>query len=352
MSNQIIRQPIVLETFQATHADLSTNAGFMSIVGVPSMYYPNGSSVGILPSLVETANVVTVTPSGADSTNYELNIIQYNKTSQRFVTYPVTFKSNSSGTTATTVVTALKAYINALVSASNGLNVVASGTSTLVITGGTGDPLFTVQGITSSVSVATTMPTYAPHATPGTALAGTTTVTVTTASAHGLSVGQSVNITTATGFTFTRNGVATVAAITNVRVATVPTSATFTLYETTGSGTNTGTIVVTGVAQEAVGTYALVNADIANFNTETGASGTLPVSGHTYATFIFNGYSVPSGFMSEDSRQGYQQTVYMQDTATTALPTNFNALKVAIQNELNGLNAAGSAADAELIAAQ
>jgi hypothetical protein len=123
-----------------------------------------------------------------------------------------------------------------------------------------GYPLFTVSAplnVAQASGMATVSPSgtpalaivdiVAPHATPATAIAGGATVTVTTAAAHGLLPGDVVDISSAATFLMNdvRTGGSGLAAVSDVVIATAPTSTTFTLQGITGnSGSNSGTIVI------------------------------------------------------------------------------------------------------------
>ncbi|MGB1317376.1 MAG: hypothetical protein ACPG5W_04190, partial [Flavobacteriales bacterium] len=134
---------------------------------------------------------------------------------------------------------AMKAVIEAFVKGGKlEVTVVANGNGSITITGKAGYPLFDVAGL-SNVTSAAAQPTVAGHATAGTAVAGTTTVTLTSASAHGMVVGQYVSVTACAGFDVTIDGVLYEDLIPKVRIATVPSTTTMTLDGAVGTGTNT-----------------------------------------------------------------------------------------------------------------
>jgi len=137
-------------------------------------------------------------------------------------------------------------------------NTSVSSTVDGTITASSSNISITVSGI-SYFTETYSMPTLNPNATAATAVSGTTTVTVAVLAAQTFSTGETVTITGATGFTFTKGGVATVGSVT-ARI-TYASATTFTLDGVTGSGTNTGTIVITKVAQDGFGSIADVNAD-------------------------------------------------------------------------------------------
>jgi hypothetical protein len=225
----------------------------------------------------------------------------------------------------------------------NRVEVVGSGTATLVVTGLTGFPIFRMT-IVRGGTAAETFATKAPNGTPGTALAGTTTVTVTTLAAHGLATGALVSISTATGFTFTRDGVSTVVAIDKVRIH-VASSTTFTLTGVTGAGTNTGTIVITVLPSESTGAYAKVLA-------ETADQGAIlaPASGRQYSKYIFE-YSNPVSSLNSIARnQAGMHVLFVDDQFDTATPTNFINFNNRVIEIANGFVAGGTTADPQFLA--
>jgi hypothetical protein len=129
------------------------------------------------------------------------------------------------------------------------------------------------------------------------AAAGTTTVTITTAAAHGLLPGDVVDLGGVfTGFTFTdvRPGAlqTAIGTASNVIVATVPTSTTFTLQGIIGSGTHTaGTGTITTKNVVTVTTLAAHGLVVGNAVSVSGVA-TLTVNGGAAFTSLVR--SVPA----------------------------------------------------------
>lgn len=140
---------------------------------------------------------------------------------------------------------------NTVTAASPTTGVLLSSTSNINI------QMYAIEGLTVDYA----MPTLSPNATAATAVSGTTTVTVAVLTGQTWSTGEVVNITGATGYTFTQNGISVEGSV-QARI-TYASGTTFTLNGVTGSGTNTGTIVITKVAQVGFGDIASVNADSA-----------------------------------------------------------------------------------------
>ena len=265
-----------LETFSATsNADTNIQNGLLQISNPatgapfpPAIFRGVVKGIEIDKSLAETSTVMRISWTAANSTTYAFRLVAPNG----YTYYNFYFVSDASATDAE-IGNAIQAWV-----ATTGI---ATGTYSsgayIDLTAVAGSPMFGVQTI-SNITAALQMPTIAPHATPGTALAGTTTVTVTTLAAQSFKTGETVTITGATGFTFTNAlGVSSVASVT-ARITYVS-ATTFTLDGITGSGTNTGTIVITKVPQVAFGTPAQVTSEV-------GVSGYTANSSYNYDKMI------------------------------------------------------------------
>lgn len=253
----------VLNDVAASAADLSLSNRVLIVSNVDTdgnafipMDYPSiSASGGILKYLEENVYVATVTYTAASNTTYSFNLKQTVNGVELNQTFSVT--SDSTGTDAE-IATAILASVNGSQYA-----ITATGAaSPVTLTADAGSPLFYIEAI-ENVTVANGMATYAPDATAAdaitaviapdgtaaTALAGTTTITVTTLAAHLLVPGDQVTIGSVATKTlsFLSGGkVITGAAGGTFTVATVPTSTTFTLEGVTGtSGNNSGTITIT-----------------------------------------------------------------------------------------------------------
>jgi hypothetical protein len=231
-------------------SDIALANSLVSITGAPSINFKSVQGAEIIRSLVATAKIVTVTyTSAANNTELSFSITQ--NIDETPVSKNFSYTTDSSATT-TEAINAFTTIVN-----NSGMQVTAVATSATVmtITANAGYEIFNAASTTGAANftVADAMTTYAPnataalavanviapHGTAATAIAGTTTVTVTTLAAHGLQIGDTVRIT----------GVATMVVTGGLgndlyRVATVPTTTTFTLANTTASGANSGTIVI------------------------------------------------------------------------------------------------------------
>lgn len=293
--------------------DAVSSGGYVSIVELDPYKESNIESLVVRPNLTATPMVYTATATGAASTTYEIDVeaaVNNNIVVRRF---QYTTGTAAAATEAAALVAsfnawkALQGFDTLDESASN---ILASNVSTAITFAGTADSAtcyLRFLGVTN-VTASLNMPTIAPHATPGTALVGTTTVTVTTSAAQSFKTGETVTITDATGFTFTKNGIASVASVT-ARIVYV-TGTNFTLDGVTGSGTNTGTIVITKVAQAPFGTPDQVTADLlANGSDETATQTT-----YNYGCVeIYGSYLNPGGSLKVEtmvtSRVWYPQSL-------------------------------------------
>lgn len=251
----------ILNSPAASSGDLVNSGGIISITGL------NPFQTSLLRSLKVRKNtqvqpmVWTITASAVVDDVVTINFSQSVDGNVVSLQYSYTFAS----TTASALTTDLTTWL-----ANNGFDVTltsnaASPTVILTVTCSDTNPTISI-GSLEGATVAFAMPTIAPHATEATAIAGTTTVTVTTLAAQTFRTGDIVNITGMAGYSITQNGVAGLTEVT-ARIV-YATATTFTLDGCVGAGTNTGTIVITKVASGAIGTIAEVNA-IAALNGST-----------------------------------------------------------------------------------
>lgn len=229
----------------------------------PSVFYKGAVGKSrILKSLTEIVSIQTITYTPGNNTTYSFTISQDIYNSGSPITKTISYTSDASGTDAEIATGLVTAVNNA------GFQVVASGSaSPVTITGNAGYPAPKITAI-SNVTIASAQTTYTPSGTanvaitsviaPGgsaaTDIAGTSTVTVTTAAAHLLRPGDIVAIASVATMTLTYTDnvpfsatygkTFSGAAGGTFRVATVPTSTTFTLDGVTASGTNSGTITI------------------------------------------------------------------------------------------------------------
>jgi hypothetical protein len=291
-------------------------------------------------SVKETPAVFTYTPGTlAANTRYGFTLMQVIDGVTKVTV--VEFNAVSAPGSATIVCDALRTVLAKYV-ANGRVKVVGSGTSTVIVTGAAGFPLFSMTAPQGGTS-AQTLTTIALNGTPGTAVAQSSgVVTVTTLAAHGLSTGTLVSLATVTGMTFTRNGVTTTAAIDNARIH-VASSTTFTLTGVVGSGANSGTSVLTVKPSEAAGSYSLVLAE-----TENQGATLAPVSGRQYSKYIFE-YANPVSSLNSIARfQEGTHILFVDDLFDSATPTNFTNFNNRVTQIVGGLNSGGNV-DAELL---
>jgi hypothetical protein len=119
----------VLNTVTALGADLVVSTDYTTIGG--SIPVPNPSIANIVSTdpVVEVKEVWTITPTAANSYTYSLVINGYSKTTGNRLSVPLSFTSDASAT-ATEICTGFRA----LLASYTDINVVASGTATLILT--------------------------------------------------------------------------------------------------------------------------------------------------------------------------------------------------------------------------
>lgn len=276
-------------------ANFSVANGIINIAGLTDAL-PKFSSLRLLTDGLEESQVAqpsafSVAFTAGNNTTYAINVTGVNTLTGLVETRPVSFTSDATGT-AGEIAAGLVALVNALpfgaTATGSGTPVTVSGPAGLLVSNAgnttvtSGNAVIAPNG-TPSVAITQSI---APDATAATAVAGTATVTVTTAAAHGLLPGDVVNLAGAATFLFidTRPGSLQTAAATvnNVIVASVPTATTFTLQGVRGNGsTNSGSLTITTVNVVTVTTLAAhglvvgnaVNvSDIATMTVNGGAS--------------------------------------------------------------------------------
>jgi hypothetical protein len=249
-------------------ANFSVANGIINIAGLTDAL-PKFSSLRLLTDGLEESQIAqpsdfSVAFTAANNTTYAINVTGVNTLTGLVETRPVSFTSDATGTAAE-IASGLVALVNALpfgatatgsgtpvtISGPAGLLVVNAGNTTVT----SGNAVIAPDGtpadaITQSITAAS-----AP------AVAGSTTVTVTTAAAHGLLPGDVVNLAGAATFLFidTRPGSnqTASAAVDNVIVASVPTATTFTLQGVEGNNlVDSGSLTITTVNVVTVTTLA------------------------------------------------------------------------------------------------
>ena len=258
----------ILNSPAASSGDLVNSGGIISITGL------NPFQTSLLRSLKVRKNtqvqpmVWTITATAVVDDVCQVNFSQNVDGNTISLTYSYTFAS----TTASALTTDLTTWL-----ANNGFDVTltsnsGSPTVILTVTCSATNPTISIGGL-ENATVAYAMPTITAGGTPATDIAGTTTVTVTTAAAQTFRTGDIVNITGVATMVLTQNGVGGLSEVT-ARIV-YASATTFTLDGVTATGTNSGTIVITKVASGAIGTIAEVNAIAAlNGSTQTATATT------------------------------------------------------------------------------
>lgn len=249
-------------------ANFSVANGIINIAGLTDAL-PKFSSLrlltdGLEESQVAQPSVFSVAFTAANNTTYAINVTGVNTLTGLVETRPVSFTSDATGT-AGEIAAGLVALVNALP-----FGATATGSGTPVTISGPAGLLVVNAGNTT---VTSGNATFAPNGTPSIAItqsiaaasapavAGTTTVTVTTAAAHGLLPGDVVDLAGAATFLFidTRPGSNQTASagVSNVVIASVPTPTTFTLQGVEGNGlVDSGSLTITTVNVVTVTTLA------------------------------------------------------------------------------------------------
>lgn len=249
-------------------ANFSVANGIINIAGLTDAL-PKFSSLRLLTDGLEESQVAqpsafSVAFTAANNTTYAINVTGVNTLTGLVETRPVSFTSDATGT-AGEIAAGLVALVNALP-----FGATATGSGTPVTISGPAGLLVVNAGNTT---VTSGNATFAPNGTPSVAItqsiaaasapavAGTTTVTVTTAAAHGLLPGDVVNLAGAATFLFidTRPGSNQTASagVSNVVIASVPTPTTFTLQGVEGNGlVDAGSLTITTVNVVTVTTLA------------------------------------------------------------------------------------------------
>jgi len=242
----------ILNSPAASSGDLVNSGGIISITGLSPFQTSLLRSLKVRKNTQVQPMVWTITATAVVDDQVQVNFSQNVNGNTISLTYAYTFASTTAGALTTDLTTWL---------ANNGFDVTltsnsGSPTVILTVTCSATNPNISIGGL-ENATVAYAMPTIAPHATAATAIAGTTTVTVTTLAAQTFRTGDIVNITGMADYSITQNGVAGLVDVT-ARIV-YATATTFTLDGCVGAGTNTGTIVITKVATGAIGTIAEVN---------------------------------------------------------------------------------------------
>ena len=360
-------QVIVLGSSLAA-ADLSVLAGNIQITGAPAINTKavGANTLGVQRYVLGLGQSVRIDFTTANSTYYAFNLISNLPSNGRYgsITVGGNYTSDASAS-ATEIREGLIASIAGSAAAA-GLNITTTnpgGANTYIIVNGNfattslrDFSAFQV-GLLSNVSVATGTNDamyIAPNATPATALAGTTTVTITSASAHGLAPGNLVLVKSWATAVLTFKG-ATASAVAGVltRVLTVPTGTTFTLEGVTATGANSGTIEIYKIASQPMGTPAAVQSEL---NASLLADGTITAptvnTAFNYNRVAFTGNVVGAGLPTVLTSQDIVIYWAGADVASPwAVTTSGGVFETQLISLLNGITPGSSVASPALLEA-
>jgi len=328
-------------TLQASAADISLSNHVLSITGVTPMDYRkiNSATGGIWPnSLVEVDQVYTITPVAANSTEFGLSIQQFvpahATTNQyfggvdygpgfgngqlsglgRLVTEQLYHTTPATGATATTICDAWRTQLALL----QDVQITGSGTSTLILTANSRNPLFFVTATTPGITIVNT--TSAPIAIVSSTDA--TPIVVTTAASTYV-VGQTVTVA---GHATNTNANGT------WRVSATNGTTTVTLQGSTatggGAGGATGTVVRPAQASKGY-SQDLLNAGITPSLVTDGAY-------YSQTVFDYNALAI-SGAAANTVESRNTSTLYVNESAT-----NFADFATRMNEILNAYPAGGS----------
>lgn len=310
----------LINTVAASAGDISLTARHLNVTtgygSFPEMEYEKIKAFRVMPSLTEILSVYKFSYTANNNTEYSCTITQ----SINGIPKSFTAHIRDSGAVASnqTIGQALVAQFNG-----SGLQVTASWTNPnafIDVIAKTGYPLF-VGSSGLNVTAAANQ----------TALIGVSTVggtpDVFTKASHGLAVGDTIVVTAFTTDP-TENG--------TWRVRAVPTINTFHVENANGNVLNVAGHaadaggVVTDKAQEARGQGASM----------TGISGA--TSGETYHQyqFVFD-VDIPGTAGGDSKQSGNVHDLYVKDTTTTAVPTNFVNFTAKMKGRLSGDDGTG-----------
>lgn len=137
----------VLNTVTALGTDVSVGSdGIVNIASVETVDAYNVRGVSVTVPQTEQLGVVTITPTAANNTVYTFYVNAFSMTTGLPKVVNVSFTSAASAD-ATTISNQARAIINA----DTDLSVIASGTSTIVLTAKATQPFFVVGGTTASI---------------------------------------------------------------------------------------------------------------------------------------------------------------------------------------------------------
>ena len=133
-------QYLVINNPDVTSTSWQLADGVVKIAGQNVCKYNAIKKASVTVAVAETLQVTTLTPVAAANSVYQIMIQQYNFTTGVTYTGMYTYTTAASGDTATTIGDAFRSQINN----DPVLKVVATGTTTLILTAEAGFPVFTV----------------------------------------------------------------------------------------------------------------------------------------------------------------------------------------------------------------
>lgn len=133
-------QYLVLTNPAVTSSSWVLANGVITINGQQVCKYKELRKASVTASVNETLQVTTLTPTAAANSTYQIMIQQYNFSTGKTYTATYTYTTAAAGDTATTIGDYFRGQINA----DPTLRVVATGTTTLILTAEAGFPVFTV----------------------------------------------------------------------------------------------------------------------------------------------------------------------------------------------------------------
>lgn len=311
----------ILNSPAASSGDLVNSGGVISVTGLSPFPTAGLRRLRVFKNTQVQPMIWTITATAVVDDEVQIRFQEGNKN----LLYSYVFLS----TTASALTTDLTAWL-----ASNGFagtltSNAASPTVILTYTCATTEPMCSI-GAVENVTIASAMGTISPHGTAATAIAGTTTVTVTTLAAQTFRSGDIVRIEGVATMTLTQFGVSGLSAVTaRIEYAT---ATTFTLDGVTGTGTNSGTITITKVAASDLGSPTFVD----NIAAANGSTATATATTYMYDMVEISG-SYPNNMLTAATGDLFSAIVFIKknvitpasvpDTNGAALVASFVALE-------------------------
>lgn len=259
----------VCETFSSNiNEDLNVQNGLLQINNEvsgfpqpPPIFRGDIESIQIKKSLAETPMIVRITWVLSNNFEYRFSYVGPNG----YTTYNFYYLSDSNASN-TEIKNAIVNWASAM-----GLVTTTDNTTSVDLTGVAGSPLFNITNLSANLTATSQMGTITPATFVNPTqpqIAGTTTVTVTTAAAQTFKTGDVVTISGFTGPTLTDAYGNTYTSSVTTRIV-YATSTTFTLDGFTSNGTaNTTSITITRVAQSAYGTADQVSSEVSGYTAD------------------------------------------------------------------------------------